>query len=275
MKQDAIIPIRDSGPPVSTSHRPQLRHLGALLGGTALAVYGLSRRSLAGALMASSGGALAYYAYRADSKPQSLEAQGSVLLNCSVAEAFQFWRSFENLPRFMANLESVTVTDEKHSQWTIRGPLGKPITLNSEIVEQRDNEYIAWRTLPTSNAKKGSLRSPSLPGPEVEAKGIVKFHEAPHGRGTVLEARIRYWLPGGALGRAAAKALGKDPDFMMRQDLRRMKALLETGEIPTTEGQPHGPRTLFTGVARVIDPDQPVRRDVGLRQAIEEQRRAS
>ena len=259
MKQNAIIPIR-GGPPASISRRQRSSHLGALLGGTALAVYGLSRRSLAGALIASSGGALAYYAFRADSRPQSLEAQGSVLLNCSVAEAFQFWRSFENLPRFMAHLESVTVTDEKHSKWTIRGPLGKSITLNSEILDQRDNEFIAWR---------------SLSGSELEAKGFVKFREAPQGRGTVLEAKIRYWLPGGALGRAAARALGKDPDFMMRQDLRRMKALLESGEIPTTEGQPHGPRSLLTGVARVVNPDQPVRRDLDLRRVIEEQRRAS
>src|SRR5690242_17616532 len=66
MKTDAIIPIR-GGPPASISNREPSSHLGMLLGGAAVALYGLSRRSLAGALMASSGGALAYYAYRADS----------------------------------------------------------------------------------------------------------------------------------------------------------------------------------------------------------------
>ena len=101
MKTDAIIPIR-GGPPASISSREPSSHLGMLLGGAAVALYGISRRSLAGALMASSGGALALYAYRADSGPRSLEAQGSVLLNCSAADAFRFWRSFENLPRFMA-----------------------------------------------------------------------------------------------------------------------------------------------------------------------------
>ena len=125
------------------------------------------------------------------------------------------------------------------------------------------------------STRRALLGAPLLPGSELEAKGFVKFREAPQGRGTVLEARIRYWIPGGALGRAVSKALGKDPGFMMRQDLRRFKALIETGEVPTTEGQTHGPRSLLTGVARVINPDQPIRRDVSVGEVIEEQRRVS
>jgi len=46
----------------------------------------------------------------------------------------------------------------------------------------------------------------------------------------------------GALGKTVAKLLGDDPDMTVREDLRRFKRLLEAGELPTIEGQPHGPR---------------------------------
>jgi hypothetical protein len=77
------------------------------------------------------------------------------------------------------------------------------------------------------------------------------------------------------VGSGFAKLLGKDPSFLMQQDLRRLKALMETGEIPTTEGQSHGPRDTITGVARVLDPDQGIARDLPMNQTIREKRRAS
>jgi hypothetical protein len=57
-------------------------------------------------------------------------------------------------------------------------------------------------------------------------------------------ARVEYAPPGGALGKAFATIMGKDPKFTVREDLRKFKALIEAGEIPTTKGQPHGPRGL-------------------------------
>jgi hypothetical protein len=72
-----------------------------------------------------------------------------------------------------------------------------------------------------------------------------------------------------------AKLLGKDPNFMMRQDLRRLKALIETGEIPTVEGQSHGPRSGVAAVARVVNPDDPIRGDARLTEVLEARRRVS
>jgi uncharacterized membrane protein len=42
-----------------------------------------------------------------------------------------------------------------------------------------------------------------------------------------------------------AKLFGEEPQMQVRGDLRRFKNLLEAGEIPTTEGQPHGPRPVW------------------------------
>jgi uncharacterized membrane protein len=44
------------------------------------------------------------------------------------------------------------------------------------------------------------------------------------------------------LGAAFAWAFGDDPSHVIREGLRRFKQLMETGEIPTTEGQPRGRR---------------------------------
>jgi hypothetical protein len=86
---------------------------------------------------------------------------------------------------------------------------------------------------------------------------------------------MRFLPPGGKLGPAVARFIGKDPGFLMQQDLRRFKALIETGEIPTTEGQTHGPRDVGAAMARVIDPDRPLRRGAGLSEVLEARRRIS
>ena len=39
--------------------------------------------------------------------------------------------------------------------------------------------------------------------------------------------------------------LGHDPTATIREDLRRFKQLMETGEVPTIEGQPRGKRSIL------------------------------
>lgn len=236
-----------------------LKQWGTAAGGGALAIYGLTRRSALGVALAAGGGALAYYAVRSEPHRQSV-ARSSIQLNVSREDAFRFWRDFENLPLFMRHLDSVNVIDNRRSRWVALGPMGKQISWEAEITNERPNELIAWR---------------SVPGSDIQLQGRVEFRDAPANRGTILEAVIDYLPPGGAFGRALAKLLGKDPRFLMHQDLRRFKALSETGEIPTTDGQTHGPRDRMTGVIRVIDPDRPVRRESRLTEVFSSERRVS
>ena len=56
---------------------------------------------------------------------------------------------------------------------------------------------------------------------------------------------MQYLPPAGALGVAIAKMFGEEPEQQLRSDLRRLKQILETGEIATTDGQPAG---AFRGV---------------------------
>jgi uncharacterized membrane protein len=214
-----------------------------VVAGSALAIFGLTRPRRYGIPLAAAGGALAYSGIAA-TRQKNFETSSSILVNASREELYRFWRDFENLPRFMRHLENVSVNG-RHSRWTAVGPLGQRLRWVAELVDERENELISWRT---------------LPGSDINVTGSVQFRPATGGRGTVIFANIHYRPPAGAIGRAFAKIMGKDPGFLMRQDLRRFKALIEAGEIPTTEGQSHGPRSAAAAIARLADPDQPMPR---------------
>lgn len=234
-----------------------------LLVGGAIVAYGISRRSKGGLAVAAAGGALAYQGNRLASADAAYEqdfARATVLVNAPAAEVYSFWRDFENFPRFMHHLQSVKRLDDRRSQWTALGPANSPVEWTAEIVAERDNEIIAWR---------------SLEGSQIQVDGSVEFRAATGGRGTIVDATILYRPPAGALGSAFAKLFGKDPTFLIEQDLRRFKALLETGEIPTTAGQSNGPRSAVAGIAAAIDPDHPAGSERKSTQSVRNQRRVS
>jgi len=253
MVEIARIHIRDAGRSRSRSLSGQRW---ALIGGSALAIYGISRRSSLGVALAASGGAIALLGSTQKQRSRPASAWTSLLVNCSPQEAYRFWRDFENLPRFMNRLHAVTVLDDRHSRWIALGPMGRPIRWDAEITDERENESIAWR---------------SLPGSDVLVDGRVEFRETPAGRGTLISARLEF-RPAPGMSRAMAKFLNKGAHFAMRQDLRRLEALMETGEIPTTEGQPHGPRDIITAFMRVADPTRPIRPDSRLKDVFEGRR---
>jgi uncharacterized membrane protein len=246
-------------PPKTYSQFMTARRMAPVIAGTALAVAGITRRSRAGLAMAAAGGIVAYLGLRADRLPRILEAKASVLLNSSPEEAYRLYRKFEDLPLFMYHLRSVTQIGEKQYRWVAIGPAELPIQWDAEVVDERESEFISWQSMANS---------------DVEMKGSVSFAVATGGRGTWLTANTEFTTPAGALGRALAKLFGKDPSFLMQQDLRRLKAFMETGEIPTTEGQSHGPRSAMAGVLGAVDPDRrPQRHDVKSSAVFSENRR--
>ena len=154
----------------------------------------------------------------------------SITVGKSPEECYRFWRSFENLPRFMRGLDSVRHLDERRSHWVARGPMATRLEWTSEITADRPGEEVAWRTLDDSGAAHA---------------GSVRFEAAPAGRGTIVRVSLHYSPLGGALGAGLVRLLGHDPQSSIREDLRRFKQVMETGEIPTTRGQPTGRRSLL------------------------------
>jgi uncharacterized membrane protein len=155
----------------------------------------------------------------------SVLVKKSITINRSPEELYQFWREFQNFPRFMNDLVSVQNIGEKRSHWIAKGPAGKRIEWDAEITEDRPNELIAWR---------------SLEGSQVKNSGSVRFEPARGKPGTVLRVEIEYRPPAGLLGVTVAKLLGTEPKQQVHENLHRFRQLMETGEIITTEGQPAG-----------------------------------
>lgn len=223
--------------------------LASLVGGGALALFGLSRRSLGGLGLAALGGGLLYrgitrhchmyeklgistaeedYDAHYDSDDKDSEAaarrakhthvehgivvEKSITINRPRAEVYAFWRKLENLPKFMSHLESVDVIDDKHSKWTARAPLGAHVAWDAEITNEREGEMIAWRSLPDS---------------DVHNTGSVRFHDAVDGSGTEVKVVFQYDPPGSAIGAVFARLFGEEPSQQVEEDLQRFKQIME------------------------------------------------
>ncbi|HET6577397.1 MAG TPA: SRPBCC family protein [Gemmatimonadales bacterium] len=153
-----------------------------------------------------------------------LERGGGVKLEQAVVierpreELFGFWRDFENLPRFMDNLESVTILGPRRSHWVAKGPAGTRVEWDAEIEQEIENELISWR---------------SLPGADVDQVGSVHFSPV-HNGGTEVRVILRYAPPAGKLGGGVGHVLGENPEQQVADDLRRFKQVMDAREVPSS-----------------------------------------
>ncbi|MGI8495920.1 MAG: SRPBCC family protein [Pyrinomonadaceae bacterium] len=203
------------------------------VGGGALAFYGFKRGGWSGILAAIAGGSLikrgvtgyceiydALGTGSAEEHNKNVSVEGgagvkveeSVIVNKSAEEIYRFWRNFENLPRVMSHLESVTADDDgRKSHWIAKAPLGQTVEWDAEIINDHPNEMIAWRSLENS---------------QVANAGSVHFRET--GNGTEVRVVLKYDPPGGKIGAAVAKLFGEEPEQQITEDLRRFKSLMES-----------------------------------------------
>jgi uncharacterized membrane protein len=226
----------------------QAERIASAIGGSLLAIVGLQRRSPAGIALALIGGDLLRrgitghsYAYEAMGVRTAPLGQGAdttsvpyelgirvdraITIERPRSEVYQFWRSLTNLPRFMKNVESVTMLDDNRSHWVAKAPAGRTVEWDAVVHNECEGELIAWR---------------SLPGSDVDHAGSVWFKDAPGGRGTEVCVELQYNPPAGTLGAIVASLFGKEPGQEIQEDLHRLKELLEVGEVLTVEGQPSG-----------------------------------
>jgi len=209
---------------------------GSIAAGAGLALYGISRRTPGGWLMAGLGAVLVQrgvsghcHTYgllgintagtgsdtrEALSGPRGVIVEESVVINRPADEVFRFWRNLENLPRFMRHLESVERVTDTLSRWRAKGPAGVSVEWNAEIINEVANKVIGWR---------------SLEGSDVVSAGSVNFHPNGPGR-TRLRVRLQYSPPGGKVGAAVARLLGRDASVEIRDDLQQLKHLVESGQ---------------------------------------------
>jgi uncharacterized membrane protein len=173
---------------------------------------------LAGAAEAAAGAGLV----GEDARPA--EARAAVTVAGPAEAVYEAWRDVESFPRFMAHVTSVQVLEDGRSHWRVEAPAGT-VEWDAEIVEDVPGERISWR---------------SLPGADVETSGTVRFAPAPGDRGTEVRLELRYAAPAGRAGTLVAKLLGQEPAQQAKDDLRRFKQVLETGELARSDALPRG-----------------------------------
>lgn len=153
---------------------------------------------------------------------RELHIETSIAINKTPAELYAFWHDIRNLPRFMMNLESVTPLENGKSHWVAKGIGGSHVEWDAEIFNEHENELISWR---------------SLGNPDVVNAGTVRFQATPDGQGTNVRVTLNYNPPGGAVGKTILQVFGSEPEQLIREDLKRLKQLLEAGQITGVDGQ--------------------------------------
>jgi uncharacterized membrane protein len=193
--------------------------VGYLVGGIALLAWALRRPSWLRGGAAGVGGWLLYQAYTG-SNP--LFRPLGIRVNPRPAES--------DAHETLVVEDAVTISRpraEVFAYWRRRGSLPRVLEADTEPVRESPERELAWRGM-----REGRLAH----------FGSLEFRDAPGGRGTIVAARLEYVPSGGSLGAALARVTGRSPQRMLAESLRQARALLETGEVPTTRGQPAGPR---------------------------------
>ena len=210
--------------------------------GAGLATLGLMRGRLSGLVLSGLGAALVWRGYSGRCQcyaalgintarhnsavgvpaQQGIKVEKSLYINRSPDELFRFWRQLENLPGIMSHIERVQPLDSQRSHWVAKGPLGAPVEWDAEIINERENELIAWR---------------SIPGGTIDTAGSVHFNRSSDGS-TEMTVSMKYNPPAGKIGDKIAEWLGEGLEQKLDEDLCRFKTAMESGGMqPSSTGQ--------------------------------------
>ena len=211
----------------------------SLAASAALAAFGLRRRGVAGAVAGALSTWLGYRGAtghcpvytrlgRSSTRPGErgvFQSKGEasittgVTIDRSPEDLYGVWRDFTRLPTFMKYIREVRTADEGRTHWVAEGPMGVRVEWDAEVTEDVPSERIAWR---------------SVQDADIHQAGEIRFRPAPEGRGTEVELSMTHEAPAGAAPtRAVSALLGVLTREAAREDLKRFKRLMESGEIPT------------------------------------------
>jgi uncharacterized membrane protein len=218
-----------------------MKRAGGLVIGTVLLLQGLRRQSVGGVVLAAVGAGVVARTLRGATESDQIDSSRllsrssqdeqpmavsrSVTIDESPDELYEAWRDPETFTQIMGHFAEVTSTDEDRYHWTVHGPAGMYPSWETQIVESRQGELIRWESPPEAT---------------VPNSGSVRFRPAAGDRGTVVTLSLDFDPPGGPVGNAVLKQLHVVPETLAGHALGRFKSLVESGEIPSLEGNPSG-----------------------------------
>jgi uncharacterized membrane protein len=192
--------------------------------GSLLGAWGLKHRGALGTLASTAGGVLLLRALTNLSArrllgigagPRAIDITKTITIDAPVHEVYALLADIENFPRFMEHVREVTVNADNPeiSHWKVEGPAGFSASWDALTTSLREDESIAWKTVPEA---------------VIEHAGKIRLD--PEGSGTRIHVQMTYNPVAGALGHVIAKLFGSDPKSRLDDDLKRLKALLEKGK---------------------------------------------
>jgi len=135
----------------------------------------------------------------------------SIDVDVPVRVAYDQWTQFEEFPKFLDEVESITQTTETLTVWNVKvGPVEKQF--EAEITEQHPDERVAWTST----------------GGEVDHGGVVTFHKLDDAK-TRVTVQID-WEPTGLLEKLGG-SLGSD-NRAVKKDLANFKQYIESKGTP-------------------------------------------
>jgi uncharacterized membrane protein len=135
----------------------------------------------------------------------------NIIVKGEPSDVFPYWADFENFPKFMTYIKSVTPTSDKTSHWVLSAPAGVQVDWNAEITRKEENKRIAW----SSKDKRGLITT----------SGQVTFNTLPHEQ-TEVTVTVQYTPPGGKVGEVFAQIFA-NPAKRLETDLRNFKNMVE------------------------------------------------
>ena len=165
--------------------------------------------------------------------PQRVES--SVVVEAPVSQVFDYWRTLENLPNFMSNIEEVRSVGNRRTHWRVKGPLGAKLEFDAQTTQEQENQTIAWESLDGN----------------VETSGEVRFQELGPDR-TRVEVTMNYANPpGGKIGEVGARIVA-NPQVMVDQDLQNFKEIMEGRATPEEIQQRPAAATAQSGLVAFL-----------------------
>jgi uncharacterized membrane protein len=178
--------------------------------------------------MAATAGAVGYLAARSARRAVRTAEDGgrrsylrAVTIYRPPDEVYAFWRDLPNLGRALGRVVRVDEVDDQRSRWVVEGPGSSEVEFMVEILVDEPERILAWR-------------AEDAPVPH---EGRLEFTRAPGARGTEVRLYLTY-LPSSRT--VVGPFTGDRVDRLLYDALRRVKQIIEAGEVITVEGQSSG-----------------------------------
>ena len=143
-----------------------------------------------------------------------LEIRHKVTVNCSPDVAYKFCKDLHQAARMLSDSQQLT-SDAGHWNWTWQGPAGMKMSCQVELVEDRPNTLLAWKSLANS---------------PLQTIAEMHFHGTPGNQTTEVHLRLEIMPPGGLIGKTAGTLVKPMISSQIREHLCRLKGILESSE---------------------------------------------